>query len=452
MSESNPWAAQYELMNDRETIMERVTLKPLPFSESFIATKQFSADLLSKRFSDCYLPTERDLDFIQLMLSKAKAHAISYFPDQRVFRKTLHSQDIEMPPAKPVMLCGQAGVGKSSLASALQRLMAFEQRSLQVQGFSGDWKLTPFSLVQMSGIHSLGDVYRLLIASDDIISSKTYCVGRRAQGYAIRKLYREGSCLLGLDEFQFVSQGLTANALITKILLGVAYLGVPFFYICNYSLVKRLLARNSEDIQRLLSEIVVLEPAPPESSDWKMLLAEYQRIGVNLFEFQLADEGKKLWTMSAGIKRHLVVLICAAYRFASASGRRTVRFQDISTAYESMAFSAQRRDIELLISQAIQGKSLRADLWCPLSGRSEQSSSYLAALKQERKAKLADASATAALTAQESGALLRIRGAKADDVLSSLKPQTKPKNPVGKASADDLIATANLFRTTHRKE
>ena len=114
----------------------------------------------------------------------------------------------------------------------------------------------------------------------------------------------------------------TANALVTKILLGVVYLCVPFFYVCNFSLVNRLLSRNVEDIQRLLADVVVLEPDPPESNDWKMLLAEYQRIGNAVFDFELVEQGSKLWNMCAGIKRHLVVLLSTAYREARSAGRK----------------------------------------------------------------------------------------------------------------------------------
>lgn len=452
MADHNHWAEQYASLNERSTIRERITLRPAPLSEQVLTAHEISADLIFRRLTDCYLPTEADLDFIQLVLSKAQAHGLSQYPDHRVFQKKVHAQELEMPPARPVMLCGQAGVGKSSVAAAIHRLMTSEQRRISVQGFTGDWQLSPFALVRMSGIHSLGDVYRILTESEDLNSSKRYSAGRRMQSYTIRKLYREGCCLVGLDEFQFVSQGLTANALITKILLGVVYLCVPFFYVCNFSLVKRLLARNGEDIQRLLSDVVVLEPDPPSSKDWTMLLAEYQRIGRAVFDFELVEEGTKLWNLCAGIKRHLVLLLSTAFRAARSAGRTKIELRDVSTAYGSIAFSAQRHDVELLISQAIQGRSLRGDLWCPVAGQAPQGSKYREALLQARQSKLATVSIASALTVAEQAALKQMRNAASEATSTSTRSTTSTKQLRKKMSAHDLIAAANTFQTTRVKK
>src|SRR3990167_2359329 len=139
MADHNHWAEQYASLNERATIKERIALRPAPLSEQVFAANEISADLIFRRLSDCYLPTEADLDFIQLRLSKAQGHALSQYTDHRAFRKNVHAQDLEMPPARPVMLCGQAGVGKSSVAAAIHRLLTSEMRRITVQGFAGDW-------------------------------------------------------------------------------------------------------------------------------------------------------------------------------------------------------------------------------------------------------------------------------------------------------------------------
>lgn len=451
MAVLNHWADQYASLNERTTIRERVTLRPAPLSEKFLAANEFSADLVFQRLSDCYLPTEADLNFIQQMLSKAQAHAVLQYADDKAFHTNVHAQELELPPARPVMLCGQAGVGKSSVAAAIHRLLASEQRRITVQGFNGDWQLAPFALVRMSGIHSLGDVYRMLADTEALSTAKRNSAGRRMQNFAIRKLYREGCCLLGLDEFQFVTQGLSANALVTKILLGVVYLCVPFFYVCNFSLVNRLLSRNVEDIQRLLADVVVLEPDPPESNDWKMLLAEYQRIGNVVFDFELVEQGSKLWNMCAGIKRHLVVLLSTAYREARSAGRRKVQLQDVSAAYGSVAFGAQRRDVELLISQAIQRKPLRADLWSPIRGQSAHGTKYQDALVHARQAKLASVSINSALTVAEQAALEHMGNAASDTDATATRSTAATKKGKRKMSASDLIAAANNFESSRMK-
>jgi hypothetical protein len=60
------------------------------------------------------------------------------------------------------------------------------------------------------------------------------------------------------------STGLGASK-VTDILLTMAAIGPPMIFVSNYSLVHKLLRRNNEDKQRLLSESRIMLSDEPES-------------------------------------------------------------------------------------------------------------------------------------------------------------------------------------------
>lgn len=66
-------------------------------------------------------------------------------------------------------------------------------------------------------------------------------------------------------------------AKITDILLTMAAIGVPMVFVCNYSLARKLLGRNSEDKQRLLADPRIMLPDEPGSANWLNDIAECLR-------------------------------------------------------------------------------------------------------------------------------------------------------------------------------
>jgi hypothetical protein len=94
-----------------------------------------------------------------------------------------------------------------------------------------------------------------------------------------------------------MAQSETASTLITRTLLAVAEVGLPWFYTANYSLVWKLLGRPSEAIQRLIGHPIVVLPDPPMSQDWSALMKEFDVVLVHVFEFKLVDRSTDLWKL-----------------------------------------------------------------------------------------------------------------------------------------------------------
>lgn len=237
--------------------------------------------------------------------------------------------------------------------------------------------------------------------------------GLRHRNNALARQESEGTgpCLLGVDETQFMTQSDNASALVTRTMLAIADVQIPWFMIANYSLCWKLLNRPAESTQRLLGRPTILLPDPPGSEDWMALLLEYQVIAGGVFEFKLADNPVGLWNLSAGLKRELVKLLVNAYRMARRRGATKVIWQDVLDAFASVEFSVPRRDINLLIAHAAQGGDLRKDLECPFSGTEIdcRKEAYADQLRQARNEKLAEKVVTAAMTGSEKQSIAGIK-------------------------------------------
>jgi hypothetical protein len=179
--------------------------------------------------------------------------------------------------------------------------------------------------------------------------------------------------------------------------------GVPWFFIGNYSLGWRLLGRDSEVQQRLLANILILLPDPPDSKEWIALLKEYQKIAGDCFDFDLSGRALEFWNLSAGIKRHLVHLLVRAYRLSRERQATKASWQDVQAAYTSAQFSAHRNEVEQLISHAAQGGELKKDLRCPFVGGTitEAVKAYESNLRNARAEQVAFAALEASMTENE---------------------------------------------------
>ena len=461
MQANNPWEEQYACLDSPDLIRARIVVKPAPLNGLNSAPPETAVNLFYAALASSYIPTAADINFIQMLIGSARAHAREHYADIKMFKRNLYAKDRELKPASPYMLCGQAGVGKSALVSAIGRL--FEQKnSVQVEPLQEAWGLVPTHVVRILGTQSLAEVYRSFIdlgrvSPEDGSDAKELTDSLKPKGsaaqlllLALRRLYQTGCCLIGGDEFQFLSLSTSANTLVTKTLLGLTYLCVPQFFVGNFSLLHRLLKRNAEEVQRLLTKIVVLEPDPPGSEEWIAHLAEYQRLAESVLDFPLSGESHPLWNMTAGLKRNLLQLLTCAYRSTRQSGRYKISFQDVEDAYASPAFGVQRRDVELLIRQAIEGRPARSDLWCPIEIRSPRRAQYRDALISAREAKVAEASTKAALTASENRIAQRIEKRGMPKVDQS--PTTRgSKTRKEVTSATSLIQAANLFTQSRKK-
>ena len=267
-----------------------------------------------------------------------------------------------MPRALPVCQSGLAGVGKSQLCKFVSRLIVDNDRLIETS--AGRFPVKGIQHIEDVNEKSAGRLVQRFrpmpeVAAPRLDADRIYAAGRR--------LYTSGSAGVCLDELQFVSASGQASAKVTSLLLGVCQTGVPWSFNCNYSLLTKLVARNQEDIDRLLSNILLLEPEIVGSEASTAVVSSIMRAAKDVFPADDLDLCKKVSELTFGINRKISILLVLAYRSARSRGAHIVCDADIMAAYNSTQYSVHRSQVNALHeTNDWRLKNGFSDLECPL--------------------------------------------------------------------------------------
>lgn len=305
----------------------------------------------------------------------------------------------------PSFVTGLAGVGKTRFRLAIQRILAGD-RKISLDAAHPSVPLIDYVDCVVGKKASVSAVLRTF-ASPGAAGGKAK-IGQEELGRECARWMRvSGVCLFGGDETQFMAQSAGASTLITRTLLALAELQVPWFVIANYSMGWKLRSRPPEATQRLLSRPIVLLPDPPASEDWVALLSAYQVVLDEAVSFSLLDHRVELWNLCAGLKRLLVNLLVLSYWMARSSGSTRASWAHVRQAFNSVRYATARDDVNFLIAHAGQKKSLRKDLLCPFDGPELQANAevFEDQLRAARQATVALRTVQASMNRQERDAI-----------------------------------------------
>lgn len=375
---SNPWIARYQLADKDLDAFAGIECRASPLALAG-TTPVAEAETLKSGLRKVYLCSEQTRVVIRELMSIAHSHAQSHFASPQAWVTGLYSTHpwgTEMPPA--VMLTGLAGVGKTELILALQRLLGGPVTT-QLPGHQqvplvAAWFMT---LRDGAGLNTLVrpwlDAATRATQEPDVPDHQQKKLKQlnlsKLLALARRVSRRDGVCLAVADEFQFITQSAQANALATTVLLQLMGIGPRLVYVANYSLARRLMARRQEDRQRLLVHPIHLRPEPLTGLDWTELLTEYIRLAPDDFQFSGAQAAELVHQYTYGIKRSAVELLGSAWLNAKVKrGRRAlVTLDDIRSAYLSASFSIYREDVESLWKLGFGALEQREDLRDPFA-------------------------------------------------------------------------------------
>ncbi len=431
---------------DIESIRRRIVVRPEPISDLEKMHPSIGAQLLAERLMEIYVPNESSLNFIHEMIGLAYLHNLKVFSNEAGYAARIFTPpEVEV---SPICLTGLAGVGKSQTIAALCRALP-PPVALTCDLYQGTVELV--SLWYASARGKAGGKQLLL----DFVHGS----GHDGRGGNLKKLLvdcrrlanRDGVTLVVLDETQHINTGEGASK-VTDILLTMAVIGPPMIFVSNYSLVHKLLRRNSEDKQRLLSEPRVMLPDDPKSQDWADYVEECMRVSGGRVKVGNDEFSAELYRSTFGIKRLAVQLLKLAYIECRSAGRSRIEVDDLHTAYRSSAYTSNARDVEDLQLEAIsRGSSKRLDLRCPFDLPVEYKSNVVNFTRADRdqrvQARVFNSSATEAersllkhialpenKTPAKSARRLPVPKATDEDLMRSFRqymesPSSSPKKP-----------------------
>lgn len=411
-TESTPWCARFDGLTDHEAIKRRAISIPPPLCGLDELSVEEACFQVEEALRHVFYPTQQCLLVLTKWVERARAHSFRHYKSAKDFLGFVHAEDPGFPKmAFPMCLTGLAGAGKSQLILAYSRLMAGCLKVKLDKDYSPFVIRSAWYLIVGANVSQ-----RHLFATMSGLSES-----RKDLYQACRnKAYRDGVPIILADEFQFATQSQDANAMVTKMLLTLAYLGVPSVFAANYSLIGRLLKRPQEDQDRVLSNIVCIHPENIAGEDWEHVVKSQMSVVPGVFNSN-KDIIHALGACTGGIPRYLAKLLVVAYRIGR-TNKRMVGVKEIESAYAHDDFAGFRRSVEaLLLRDQGRGRDAsRSSMICPVELNSERLINSNSVNKKIRDEQVADAKIRSALTAGEAGALEDIDGKK-DRVIKASK-------------------------------
>jgi hypothetical protein len=441
----NHWTARFAKSWSDEEIDSIVEVYAVPLD-----VRTLSAEDLRNGFEQIFLSSAQTRGIFRQLIDIAFAHARSHFVSEEVFVRGLYEANPwRRDDAYAVCFSGLGGVGKTVLFIAFQKLLGASS-SVDIPGHKSI-TLLPGWFLRLKDGADLNQLLRPYIMADESQNALEYDQTRQVKSIkeselliiARRRSWRDGVCLIGIDEFQFITLGSEANAKATAVLLKFLGLGPQLIYVANYSLVHRLKKRGQEDRNRLLRRPIIMQPEACSSTDWIRLLTEFKKVCPDVLVFDVENSQELIHKYTFGIKRYVVWLLIAAFREARRGGiLNCVGEDEIRRAYLSAEYSACREDVEILWRQQIEGRSLRQDLWCPFSDvHKTENVSVAQQAREDFKRRVDEDYLEASLMPHEAAALKAIQPESVED-----KPPgkvVKLKKP--KVTAESLLEGSRQF-------
>lgn len=431
------WIETLQPLLDRDELKRRVRVQPSPIDDLSSLPFESACQRIDKALKVVFYPTEQCLAILGRLVGEAYAHAQVAYPDERTFLCGVYSEAAPLPDfVFPVCLTGYGGVGKTALLLALRRAVGAPV-PLAIDGqpmfaITGAWQLT---VRAQSGAK---DILRATSGSDGSIESLIRTTRKVA--------YRDGVSRLSVDEFQFATGSPNANTRLAQILLSLGYIGLPYLFSANFSMINRLLRRPGEELERLLSKPIVLQPDSCYSEDWKETLRAQREVAPDWFVFDPEEDAPIVHAFTAGRKRAAAHLLWLAFRNEYSQGKVVDRAA-LQRAYHSSGFSTHRIETDIIVSQAIQNRpnKHRKDLWCPIQGTElDAPGAFAARVVSQREEALAEAEITMALTKEEKMGANHLKRLSRDQGKSGdVVPLRRQRVPL---SAEDLKRNASLLR------
>lgn len=431
------WASRFEALLDAQELKQRalVTVPPLSNLDSFPV--ELACHQLETALQTIFYPTEQCVTILKRLVGVAHAHCVAKYPDGKTFLTGLYAQDAPLPNfASPICLTGLAGTGKSELINAFCRVCGGDEQQILVDEshspfpVKGPWKITVQAC--SSPLEVLCSLTKMKGSIVDLIKK------------CRRLAYRDGiPCLLG-DEFQFATGSESANARVAQMLLSLGYIGLPFVFAANFTLIRRLQRRPGEEQQRLLADPIVLFPDHVNSLDWQNTLKTQRDVAPDVLTFDPVQDAEALHAYSAGRKRAMTKLLVLAFR-AEFPRSKKVGVEAIRRAYFSSEYAGYRVETEILTTQVIQNRPdpKRKDLWCPIPMSGNSTSAFLESSIAHRNELLAEAELASSLTNEERRLVSEV---KREFIKGTKKPSKVVSLESRGGTAGDLKRNACLYK------
>ncbi|WP_047238330.1 ATP-binding protein [Chromobacterium subtsugae] len=360
------WMSWFDRFDTDESIRQAARLSGGLIQNLENLSTEEACQKLDQAWRTIFVPGPPHVQLLRSLLDQARSFALASYPTVKDYNQLRYSCTQVVAYPQPIRcLTGLAGVGKSALIEAFERICRL-QPTAEFQMEGQRLQLYPVRYVKIDGQPAVLGVLQDL-------ANPIALAGRAVKGMAGLMAHvndwfmATATSTLLVDEMQFFTQSSTASTKTSQLIMTLANLGPPLVYAANFSLVKKLMQRPQEEKDRLLSAPIVLQPPTADDAWWTEVIRESFAVSPETFALDADSYAPLLHRYTAGLYRALRRLLLQAYREARGQGSHVVTPANIKRAYGSRAYSSHRKDVEDLASLAVSSlmAAKRPDSVCP---------------------------------------------------------------------------------------
>lgn len=380
-----------------EAIARIIEVKPRAIQNLGLYEVGEACGLIETAMKESYTATTQTIRIIREVVGRSRAYVAKTYSSDEDFRAKCNKDDlVPKEPGFATALAGLGGTGKTQLFRALERLLTREESELDVAGLPR-YPLEPIWIMTMIGGKNLSSLLEPFVGSA--------ATGAAILKPAAKRAYTNGVGLAVLDESQFITSTLAGHAKAAEVVMKSTYIGPPLFYGANFTMINKLEKRPQQERDRLLSNVLVLNPERHGSDDYGRILASQLEV---LSEYVASDKAitvkahaEHIHNYVFGINRKGAILLNFAWRFAREEAAKCLTIAHVEKTYKSERFACHREEVELLKSQVSGNKSLRDDLWCSFAPPVSSNVVVASSLIEEKEGRIAEALARSTMTKAE---------------------------------------------------
>lgn len=389
----NPWTGRFDPTISDSELKAKLGRQGRRLSNLSAHPVELAKSMLESALEEVVVVTSSVASTVRTLAANAALCAEQFYPNPQEFLRRIYSDEKSQSAIAPNCITGLSGVGKSVAIRCFRRL-CFDV-TVDVPGH-GSLVLVPSRHLQPESGAGINQILAPLLNANSGARPRDVIRVVRAE------LARLGVALLTIDEFQFLTQGAGSSHL-ARTLMQLSRLGPPIVYAANYSMLHKLVKRPQEERQRLLSNVIVIQPDPVDSRDWNDLLSAYLDLAPEFRKLTVATCGSTVHFYTHGLKRLVVRLLVNAYAAMRERDGKYVDVDDLKEAYFSRQYASNREDVKKLmeIGKSESQPQHCRDLWCPLREIASTSNNPQAQVQLEQQRARAEALAAASMSAEE---------------------------------------------------